>query len=236
MIPTMKAQLLALFALLGSGLLTAQAQWGFRAGAGQSEVRSGDIFDPVTDRLDAIGTTSFGAFAEIPVTPFISLRPGLEYGSRGSSLGLTEKVEVYGVELPIGARVKTRISYLDAPLLVQLTLPTESAVQPYALLGPRFGYATSAKLTTAARAVIEMNLYSTDLDLESIGYERFHVGLIGGLGAKARVGESVGLFVEARYEHGLSQPYDVPVIRDKVGFRGWNLGAGVTFALSPAGR
>lgn len=227
----MKLYLLGLFALLGSGLLTAQPAWGIRAGAGQSALRSGATFDPLTDRLDALGTTSFGLLYELPVTPYLTLRPGLEYGSRGSSLGLTDEVEVFGVTLPVGARAKTRFNYVEAPLLLQFNLPTESRVQPYAVVGPTLGYATGGKVTTAARAVIEMNLYSTDLDLESIGYERFHLGVVGGIGARARLGETTGLFIEGRYEHGLSQPYDVPVIQDKVGFRGWNLGAGLTFAL-----
>ncbi|THH40028.1 porin family protein [Neolewinella litorea] len=227
----MKLQLLALFALLSTGLLTAQASWGIRAGAGQTALRSGQIFDPLTDRLEPLGNISLGAFAELPLTGYIAFRPGLEYSSRGSSLGLTDKVEVFGVQLPVGARAKTRFNYIEAPLLVQVNLPTESAIQPYAIAGPTLGYATGGRVTTAARAVVELNLYGTDLDLDAIGYERFHVGVIGGLGARARLGENTGLFMEARYEHGLSQPYDVPVIRDKVGFRGWNVGAGVTFAL-----
>ena len=228
---TMKTHFLLLFALLLAGAATAQSTFGVRIGAGHTNVRSGAAFDIATERMDGIGTTSLGAFAEIPITEFINFRPGIEYGSRGSSVALTDDVALFGVNLPVGARVKTRINYLDAPLLVEFRLPTESAIQPYAIVGPTVGYATGGKLTTAARAIIELNLYSTDIDLDAIRYDRFNVGVIGGVGARARLGETTGLFLEARYEHGLSQPYDVPVIQDKVGFQGWNVGAGVTFAL-----
>ncbi|WP_116125754.1 porin family protein [Lewinella sp. IMCC34183] len=227
----MKTQLLALFALLLTGTVAAQTSWGIRVGAGQTDIRSGETFDMLTDRMDAIGTTSFGAFVEVPLTPDLTLRPGLEYSSRGTSVGLTDDVELLGVKLPIGARAKTRFNYIDAPLLLQYTLPTERGVRPYLIAGPTVGYATGGKLTTSAKAIIELNLYSTPVDLDAIRYDRFNVGLIGGAGLKARLGEFSSLFLEARYEHGLSQPYDVPVIKDKVGFQGWNVGAGVSFAL-----
>ena len=227
----MKTHLLFLFSLLLTGVASAQTSWGLRVGAGQTDIRSGETFDMLTDRMDGIGTVSLGAFVEVPVTPYITFRPGLEYGSRGTSVGLTDDVELLGVKLPLGARAKTRFNYIDAPLLVQLNLPTESDIQPYAIAGPTLGYATGGKVTTSAKAIIELNLYSTDIDLDAIQYDRFNVGLIGGVGAKARLGEFSSLFLEARYEHGLSQPYDVPVIKDKVGFQGWNVGAGVSFAL-----
>ncbi len=227
----MKTHLLFLFALLLSGLATAQSSFGLRAGFGQSSLRSGKTFDAITDRTVGVGVPSFGVFAELPVTDFLSLRPGLELTQRGTGVGLTEDVELAGVKLPLGAFAKTRFRYLEAPLLVQLNLPTESAIQPYALLGPSLGYATGGRVTTSAKAIINLNLYSTDVDLDAIDYERFNVAVIGGLGAKARLGQNTGVFLEARYSHDLTQPYNVPVIRDRVGFQGWNVGAGMTFAL-----
>ncbi|MCP9236025.1 porin family protein [Lewinella sp. JB7] len=227
----MKTHLLLLLALLVSGIATAQSTFGIRAGFGQSSLRSGETFDAITDRTVGVGVPSFGFFAELPVTDYLSLRPGLEYTKRGTGVGLTDDVELAGVKLPLGAFAKTRFSYLEAPLLVQLNLPTESAIQPYALLGPSVGYATGGKVTTSAKAIVELNLYSTDVDLDAINYQRFNVAVVGGLGARARVGQHNALFLEARYSHDLSQPYDVPVVRDKVGFQGWNVGAGMSFAL-----
>ncbi len=227
----MKTHFLLLFALLVSGLATAQPSFGVRAGFGQSSLRSGETFDPITDRTVGVGVPSFGVFAEVPIANFLSLRPGLELTRRGTGVRLTQDVEVAGVRLPVGAFAKTRFRYLEAPLLVQLNLPSEGAIQPYAILGPSVGYATGGRVTTSAKAIIELNLYSTDVNLDAINYERFNVAVIGGLGAKARLGQNTGLFLEARYAHDLTQPYDVPVVRDKVGFRGWNVGAGMTFAL-----
>lgn len=217
--------------LLASSLSFAQATFGLRGGFGQSGVRSGAAFDLVTDQLENTSVTSFGVFAEVPISPIFSFRPGLEYTQRGTEVGLTEDLSLLGVALPLGAQAETRFNYLDAPLLLQVNLPTESSLQPYAFAGPSLGYAIGGKLRTTARALIEFQLSETDIDLESINYERFHVAAMGGVGAKATFGNGMSGFVEARYEYGLSQPYDVPLATDKVGFRGWNLGAGLAFAL-----
>ena len=227
----MKLQLLALFSLLFAGIASAQTSVGIYGAFGQSGLRSGQTFDGLTDQLDPIGTATFGVNAELPLTTYLSLRPGLEYTGRGTSIGITEDVNLGGIDLPVGARAKTRFDYVEAPLLLQLNVPTQSAIQPYIVAGPSLGYAVSGRVTTAAHALIDLNLYSSSIDLDAIRYERFHVAAVGGVGAKARIGQASQVFVEARYQHGLSQPYDVPVIRDKVGFRGWNVGVGMSFDL-----
>ncbi|PPK85746.1 outer membrane protein with beta-barrel domain [Neolewinella xylanilytica] len=228
----MKLSLLALFTFLLFGFATAQTSIGVYGAFGQSNVRSGDAFDGATDQLDRIGTATFGVTAEIPVTAYFSLRPGLEYTSRGTAIGVSEGINLGGISLPVGARVKTRFDYVEAPLLIQLQIPTQSSIQPYVIAGPSLGYATSGRVAAAAKAVIELDLYSSSINLDAIRYDRFHVAAVGGVGANARLGEATRLFVEARYQHGLSQPYDVPVIQDKVGFQGWNVGAGVSFDLN----
>jgi len=185
----------------------------------------------VTDQTGGVGAASAGIFVAVPVTDWLTLRPGLEYTQRGSSIGLTEGVQVVGVKLPIGARAKTTFNYVDAPLLLQFDLPTQSRVRPYALIGPSIGYAVSGKLRTSARALIDFNISNTNVNLDAINYERLHVAAVGGLGLSGRLSPTTKMFVEARYEHGLTQPYDVPLVSDGVGFRAWNIGAGVSFGL-----
>ena len=227
----MRPILIAILALVTTTAATAQTTFGIRAGYGQSGLRSGETFDVVTEQTGWVAAPSLGVFAELPLSDLITFRSGLEYARRGTSVGLTQGLDLLGVRLPVGARARTTFDYLEAPLLVQVNLPTEGSVQPYALAGPTLGYALSGKLRTSARALIDFNLTTTDVNLDAINYERFHVGLMAGAGVKARVGASAALFLEARYEHGLTQPYNVPLVRDGVGFQGWNVGAGVSFAL-----
>ncbi|CAH1001833.1 hypothetical protein LEM8419_02741 [Neolewinella maritima] len=227
----MRTLLSFVFLTLFTSLATAQTTLGVRAGYGQSSLHAGNTFDVVTDRTGTVGIASLGMFAEVPLTDYLSLRPGLEYTQRGTSVGLTQDIQLLGIPLPVGARARTTFSYVDVPLLVQLRLPTESAIQPYALAGPSVGYAVAGKLRTSARALIDFQLSSTEVDLEAINYERLHVALVGGAGVNARLGQTTAVFLEARYEHGLTQPYNVPLVRDGVGFKGWNVGMGLSFAL-----
>ena len=186
----------------------------------------------ITDQFSSASTMSFGLTAEFPLSDVVSLRSGLEINRRGASLELTEDVSVFGIGVPFGARAKTRFTYVDVPLMAQFHLPTSSSVQPYVFGGASVGYAVGGNIRTTAQAIIEFNLMTTPIDLDAINYERFHLAAVGGAGVKAQLGNGIAAFAEARYEHGLSQPYDVPIVADKVGFQGLNVGAGVSFSLN----
>ena len=224
-------QLFALLAFLCVGAVSAQTV-GVYGAFGQSGVRSGDAFDAVTDRLDQIGTATVGVTTLLPLSNTLLFRPAVEYTSRGTAIGLTESLEIGGIALPVGGRAKTRFDYVDVPLLLQYEPVVNGGIQPYLFAGPSLGYAVSGRLTTSARALIDLDLYDSPIDLDAIGYDRFHIAATGGVGARAQLSPTLQVFGEARYQHGLSQPYDVPFLRDKVGFQGWNFGAGVLFGLN----
>ena len=224
-------QLFVLLACFCVGTLSAQTI-GVYGAYGQSGIRSGDAFDAVTERLDQIGAATIGITTLIPLTPTLAFRPALEYTSRGTAIGLTESVEIGGIRLPVGGRAKTRFDYVDVPLLLQYEPAVQGGIQPYLFAGPSLGYAVSGRVTTSARALIDLDLYSSPIDLDAIRYDRFHVAATGGAGARAQLSPGMQVFGEARYQHGLTQPYDVPFLQDKVGFRGWNFGAGVLFTLN----
>lgn len=224
--------LFAALALFSVTLLSAQTSVGLYGAFGQSGVRSGDAFDGLTNRLDQIGTATVGVTTLIPLTATLQFRPALEYTSRGTSVGLTESLTVSGIPLPVGAKAKTRFAYVDVPLLLQYEPTVGGGIQPYVFAGPSIGYAVSGRLTTSAKAIIDLNLYESSINLDAIRYDRFHVAATGGIGARGQLSESTQVFAKARYQHGLTQPYDVPFIQDKVGFAGWNVGIGVLLRLN----
>ena len=223
--------LLLFVATLFTTLVVAQTTIGLRAGFGQSSLRSGATFAAVTEQTQSINSPSLGVVVDVPLSEQLSVRTGLEYARRGTSVGLTQGVELFGVQLPLGARAQTQFSYVDVPLLLQYTLPTSGKLEPYLMGGPTVGYAVSGRLKTSARALVDITLSRTDIDLDAINYERLHVALTAGAGTQVKIGYGTVAFVEARYAYGLTQPYNVPLVRDGVGFAGWNVGAGVRFAL-----
>ena len=219
-----------LFALVSS-FAFAQTSLSVRAGYGSSNVRTDSELDAISDQFESASARSFGVYVNVPVGEIVTLRGGLETNRRGTTLDLGDDVNVFGVNLPLGATAKTRFSYVDLPLQLKASLPTTGAFRPYAFAGATLGYATGGNVRSTARAIIEFDLMTTKIDLDAIDYERFHAAATGGLGLDISFSETFGAFVEGRYEQSLTQPYDVPVVTAKTGFRGLNFAAGVTFNL-----
>lgn len=224
--------LFVLFAfLLISATATAQVNLGLRASYGFSDLRTDSELDAVSDQFSNASSLSFGLIAELPVSDLFSVRSGLEVNRRGTTLALGEDATIFGATVPFGAEAKTRFTYIDVPVLAQINIPTGSAIQPYVFAGPTFGYATTGNVRTTATAIVTFNLMTTDVDLDAINYERFHVAAMGGLGVRAALGEQLTVFAEGRFEQSLSQPYDVPLLDARTGFKGTQFGAGFMFAL-----
>jgi len=227
----MRILLTVLLVAIATAFAVAQTTIGVRAGYGNSNLRTDSELDLISDQLDPTSALSVGAFVNVPFGDIFSFRPGIELNRRGTSLRIDASQEIFGIGVPLGARTKTRFTYIDVPLLFQATLPTEGAVKPYAFGGASLGYATGGNIRTTATALVEFNLMSSDIDLDAINYERFHAAAVGGLGVKAQIAPGLSAFVEGRYEQSLTEPYDVPLLTAKTGFKGLNFGAGVTFSL-----
>jgi hypothetical protein len=168
---------------------------------------------------------------EYPLSDVISLRSGAELNRRGTTAELTQDAQIFGASVPFGAQAKTRFTYIDVPLMAQFTLPTEGVIEPYLFAGPSFGLATQGNVRTTATALISFNLMTSDIDLDDINYERFHVSAKAGIGARLNLDEGFAAFVEGRYEQSLTEPYDVPLLEAKTGFKGMQFGAGFMFTL-----
>ncbi len=210
----------------------AQLQLGLRASYGFSDIRTDSELDAISDQFSNASSLSFGLIAELPITSALSLRSGLEINRRGTTAELGQDAQIFGASIPFGAEAKTRFTYVDVPVLAQYNLPVGGgALTPYVFAGPSFGVATQGNIRTTATALISFNLMTTDIDLDEIDYERMHVAAVGGLGLKLGLGDQLIAFAEGRYEQSLSQPYDVPVLDAKTGFKGFQFGAGFMFKL-----
>ena len=227
----MRTLLTTLIIAVISSFAVAQTAIGFRGGYGSSNIRTDKELDAIADQFDNSSALSFGVFADIFFGNIISFRPGVELNRRGTTLAITENPEIFGINIPLGARAKTRFTYIDVPLLFQATLPTEGMIKPYAFAGGSLGYATSGNIRTTATAIIEFNLMTSEIDLDAINFDRFHAAAIGGLGVKATLAPGFNAFIEGRFEQSLTQPYDLPVVAAKTGFKGVNFGAGVAISL-----
>ena len=96
-----------------------------------------------------------------------------------------------------------QINYLEFPILARFSPSPEAKIRPLIMIVPVIGFKTGANLVMTAQG---------DSESESIsdGYNITAVGLLGGLGFSARVGQTSFLVAHARYYQGLTNPIDDP--------------------------
>ena len=85
-----------------------------------------------------------GLFANVPITPSISFRPGIDYVQKGSEI--TAETTYNGEVEERTVKFTNRIDYLSVPILAELTLPTNT----YLVLGPRLDIKIGSSSETAA--------------------------------------------------------------------------------------
>lgn len=220
-----------LILLFISLVTSAQLSLGLTANYGSSDIRENDDFSTVADQFDNASSLSFGVVALAEFSPVVSLRSGININRRGTTLSANAPSVVYGTSIPAGAEAKTRFTYVDVPLLLQIQLPVGTMFRPYLFAGPTFGYATTGNVRTTSESAANFNLMTTNIDLDEIDYERFHVAAVGGLGLRVQLNELFSTFLEGRYEQSFSDPYQVPLVTARAGYQGVRFGAGFMFRL-----
>ena len=138
-----------------------------------------------------------GGMIEIPAGP-IGVALELNYVQRGF---VTTQQEADDTGNPTGTiDSRLNLSYLEVPVLVRAPLPLGGAWQPYAVLGPSFGFALAATAETDAPGYADLDLSD---DMKPVD-----MGATAGLGVYIGRGP-VRLAVETRYFTGFSDLWDI---------------------------
>jgi len=228
---TMKKNFLAtLTFLFTTALLSAQTiSTGFKGVWNFSNVKTPDIIanTDVIPTFKTIQTTGFGFVAEAAFSPRFALQSELNFVTKGFKIREQADLQLFEVPLPVGVTAVSKFRYVEVPLLAKVNLGT-GPVRAYLLAGPTFGYATSGKLETRANFLIELDLYNTPIDLDQVGYKRWETGATAGGGLAFETGRGE-IFLDARYTHGFTEVYDIPVVHERVQNRSFGLQAGYLF-------
>ncbi|MEO1262273.1 MAG: porin family protein [Bacteroidota bacterium] len=212
---------------------TAQTvSFGLKTGVQSANVKVPGFIGDISQIPDFKSITTFnvGAVSEIGLHKNFAIQPELTFTQKGFKLSEDFDVNLFNVPLPIGATAVTRFNYLEMPLLAKAKFGNERS-NFYLLAGPTIGYAMSGKLDTRAKLLIELDLFETPIDLDAVGYQRWEIGGMAGAGVSFNTGGGSQLFFDVRYSHGFSQPYDIPVVRERVQHNsiGVNIGFTVPF-------
>ena len=180
----------------------AQTKLGIRAGInnaswkGDAASSLNDLVSITKGYVDTRGRTGFhaGGYVNIPVSPYVSIEPGLYYSQKGYALKgdiEIEKLDFLGAD----ANLNVQSHYIDLPLLL-----TVSPVKGLELFGgPQLSYLVKNNMNINA-GVFGISVINRNLDITD-QFNSIDAAVIGGVGYKFDNGFSI----RGSYDHGLSR-------------------------------
>ncbi len=133
---------------------------------------------------DASGFSSktgfaFGGFLEFSLSPSLALQPELYYVMKGASV----------------SPLSIKLSYLEVPVLLKMTIPTAGQISPNFYVGPFFSVMLSADASANGQSASVSDFFnSTDVGL-TVG---------AGIGFPVTRGK---ITIDGRYDLGLTKPW-----------------------------
>lgn len=126
--------------------------------------------------LKPITTFTGGIVVDHALDKILSISSGLHFRSKGFKVFEGTNAGILGLDLGLGVKATTNISYLELPLMLKANLGNNTFIKPYVGIGPSVSYATSGTLQTSATALLDFNVSETDIDLTSNNYNRWQLG------------------------------------------------------------
>jgi hypothetical protein len=206
-------------------VMQAQISIGAHAGIHSNNVQIKGIADSWLPENRYWTGAQAGLFVELPLTENLSFQPGLQYIEKGFRVKEGFDFNIGAIPVPIGAEAITRLQYIEMPLLMKYTFG-ESIIKPYVFAGPHLSYAMDGKVDLRANVILDINIGSYPINLNDDLYNRFEVGGIAGAGVLFETGR-VNTFIQASFQHGITDMLDRPLIDLRLRNYGFNLGAGV---------
>lgn len=231
----LKTITLAIAFLFAFNMTAQDISFGIKTGVQSANVKVPGFISDISQIPDFKPITTFnvGAVSEIGLHKNFAIQPELNFTQKGFKVSENFDVNLFNVPIPLGATAITKFNYLEMPLLAKAKFGNEKA-NFYLVAGPTFGYTLSDSLDTRAKFLVEIDLFKTDIDLDAIGYERWEVGGMAGGGVSIGTGNGSQLFLDVRYSHGFTQPYDIPLVHEKVQHN--SLGINIGFLMPIGGK
>ena len=220
---------IAAITVFATTLSNAQVNIGVKGGLNFSDAKTDVFIDAVNNAPSTYTSFVVGGVAEIPLHENFSFQPELLYTKKGFTIDEGTSFDVLGINIPLGAKATTSISYIETPLLAKVKL-VQGKAKIYGIAGPSIGYATSAKIQPKVTLLIDFNLPEINLDLSNSIYNRTDIsGILGG-GAEYNLG-SGRIFTDIRYQHSLSNIINSPIADLTVKNSGFQWTVGYSYTL-----
>ncbi|MGE5356754.1 MAG: outer membrane beta-barrel protein [Deltaproteobacteria bacterium] len=220
-----------LVSFLFSGILISQNSLGISTNFNFATIKGSGI-DTDKDFLN-METANFGTIGinyERMLDPNWTLITGLNYARKGGKSKVSENIELFGQEIELGARLVHRMGYLEVPALFQYKFNSnKSKVSPFIFFGPLFSYETGYEIGVKAHILVDINLFSYDVDLGNDVFNRYDIAAMagGGLSIPVRKGE---IKLNASYVYGFMDVLDDPVLDFNLKHR--NIRTGIAYVYN----
>lgn len=183
----------------------AQNQIGISAQAGSSniEVNGLGVLDLLDPYIKSIVQYNVGLDYERAMGSHFAVATGAHYASRGFGMREDFSVKMLGLDVPVGARVVTRLDYVEVPVTLKYYF-TDHGVSPYVKAGVSTGYAIHGKIQPKVDAIISWNLPAININLDNDLYNRLDVAGVVGAGVTIPTNEVGSFQFEVNYRHSVN--------------------------------
>ena len=152
---------------------------------------------------------------------------GAQYSSRGFTARDKFNIGVFGLDLPVDARIDTRLEYIEVPLMLKYSIG-DGNITPYIKAGATAGYAVSGKYQPKVDAIITWKLPAINVNLENDMYNRFDIAGIVGAGLNVPINETGALQFDVNYRHSLNDMFHDKITDIRIKSYGFSGGIGYT--------
>ena len=196
--------------LLTATFSYAQVSVGAKAGVYTSFIDVTDAAEGLTQNVEGLTSPTYGLVAEIGLGENFSFQPELLYTTKGFQVSEGININLGGLPIPAGVTARTKINYLEVPVLAKYKFGTEG-LRFNVTAGPVVSYAVNGQLDTRANLLFDINPIKTNIDLDALNYERLEISASVGAGMAYETSGGE-FFADARYVHGFSDLYNAPVV------------------------
>lgn len=207
----------------------AQNRIGIIAQAGPTEVEVNGLgaFDVVSPFIKPIAQYTAGIQYERQLNAHWSLITGAQYTSRGFGIREQTDINLFGLDIPVGGSIETRLQYIEVPLAIQYELPSQG-VAPFIEAGVSGAYALDGKIQPRVNAIISWKLPAIPLDLEDDIYNRLDVSAHAGVGLRIPTNDIGSFHIKAQYRHSVSDMFQDNITDIRIKSHGFSAGIGYT--------
>ena len=157
-------------------------------------------------KMSSLTAFLFGAFVNIQINENFSIQPELLYIRKGAKQDLEVNTTLLGyVPANLSGSLKWKLDYIEIPLLLKVSIPTEGSLKPSFFAGPAISFAVSSNLG------FELAGFSEDLDIGSFVKSTDFSVVFGGC-LDIDLSPKNFIVLDARYELGLTDWTDEPLI------------------------